>query len=93
MPTLEIKVANTVLGTVDTDELTGKAVLALERCKSLTEMIDWIEEYAGGDAQQTEDVLSAMLARDLHSFAEAVSEAIGEAVAVPKANGRRSSRR
>lgn len=84
-----IIVNDVVLGEVDADELTAGAQFDLEDCQTAHALVDWLVEYASADRDTAIAALRPMKAQALVDLLQAVSDALGQAVAVPKQKARR----
>lgn len=89
MDVIEIKVDGVVLGTIDPKTLKARALFEIEKARSAHDMVDWLAMYAGANRDETIDVLSEMPLQAVADMALSISEALGQAVEVPKPTARR----
>jgi hypothetical protein len=86
-PIVSIVVGGLELGSVDVRALKARAQFDLEDVKGAYDLLTWLQNYAGvaeADLPKIRDELGEMPIGAIIDLAQGISEAIGQALSVPK---------
>lgn len=100
---IDIRVNGVVFGTIEPTQLKARAQLDLERVRGGLDLLRWCEKYGGVDNSdesrddetaltdlgRLEEALADMPLQAIVDLAQSISAALGEAMQIPKRNGRR----
>lgn len=89
---IDIRVNGVTFGTVDPMQLRAAAQIDLERIRGALDLLRWCETHAGVPAEDMPALEAELAEMPLYSIvelAQSISAALGEAMQLPKARGRR----
>lgn len=89
---VDIVVNGVVFGTIEPTKLKARAQIDLERAKGALDLLKWCQVHGGipeAELPALEDELGEMPLQAIMDLIVEISQALGAAVEIPKAKGRR----